>query len=271
MDILITGASGVIGQAIARRLTASGLSVHLAGRDRRKLVSLQKELSARGRVPPIYLFRLSDLPGCEKTVKAFVRRAKNPFGLVCNAGNLGPVGRFWELPLPAWKKSVQENFISHTSMIHAFIRAMIGRKRRAGSIAVLSGAGIGNAGDFSGVTSYSTSKAALVHLVEALASELKTTGITINAVAPGAVLSGMTAQARGAGKQDPPVFVPPDLAAELIAFLMSPASRRISGRLLSARFDQEVIRRKGKRIERDPHWFRLRRIDNVLFAPRKPS
>jgi 3-oxoacyl-[acyl-carrier protein] reductase len=269
-DILVTGASGVIGHAIARRLAASGFRVHLAGRDRRRLASVQKDLSACGWISPVYIFRLSDLASSEKAVMTFVHRAKNPYGLVCNAGNLGPVGPFWELPLRAWRKSVQENFLSHASMIHAFVRAMAGRKRHAGAIAVLSGAGVGHAGDFSEMTSYSTSKAALVHLVEALAAEFKTIGITINAVAPGAVLSGMTEQARRAGKKDPHKFVSPDLAAQLIEFLMSPASRSISGRLLSARFDQTITRQKGKAIEHDPHWFRLRRIDYDLFSPRRP-
>jgi 3-oxoacyl-[acyl-carrier protein] reductase len=227
-------------------------------------------LSIHGWTPPIYLFRLSDLAGCEKTVSAFFRRAKHPYGLVCSAGHLGPVGSFWTLPLARWRNSVAENFFSHAAMIHAFARRTAGRRRREGAIAVLSGAGVGHAGDFSQVTSYSASKAALVHLVEALAQEFGTLHLTINAVAPGAVLSSMTEQARRGGKKDPRAFVSPEPAAQLIEFLMSPASRSISGRLLSARFDQAIIRRKGKAIGRDPHWFRLRRIDYDVFAPRRP-
>ena len=80
---------------------------------------------------------------------------------------------FWKTPFKAWREGITENFLSHAAMIHAFAKAVAARKQRAGSIAVLSGAGVGNAGDFSHVTSYSTSKAALVHLVEALAPGTK--------------------------------------------------------------------------------------------------
>jgi NAD(P)-dependent dehydrogenase (short-subunit alcohol dehydrogenase family) len=155
-------------------------------------------------------------------------------------------------------------------MIHAFSKAMAARKTPEGSIVVLSGAGVGNAGDFSNVTSYSTAKAALVHLVEALAQELQTLKIRINAVAPGAVLSSMTEQARHGGKKDPKGFVSPDLAAQLIEFLMSPDSQNVTGRLLSARFDQDTVRQKEADIARDPHWYRLRRVDYDLFQT-KPS
>jgi 3-oxoacyl-[acyl-carrier protein] reductase len=267
-DILVTGASGVIGNALVRRMTRAGYRVHLAGRNRKRLVSLQQGLSVLGAAAPVYLMDLRDLGSCEKAVKDFLRCAENPYALVCNAGHLGPVGPYWKIPIRAWRRSVSENFFSHATMIHAFCQAMAGRKR-PGRVVVLSGAGVGNAGDFSGVTSYSASKAALVHLVEALAPELQTIGITINAVAPGAVLSSMTTQGRRGGKKDPKQFVSPDLAAELVDDLMSPASRRISGRLLSARFDRSILREKARAIARDPHWYRLRRVDYELFAPVK--
>jgi 3-oxoacyl-[acyl-carrier protein] reductase len=264
-DILLTGASGEIGRTVARRLARSGFRVHLAVRDLRRLQPRPEELAGA----PAYRFDLGDLPECERLVKSFFRRAKNPWGLVCNAGNLGPVGRYWEIPPARWRRSIEENFLSHAAMIQAFAKAMSLRRRPGGAIVVMSGAGVGNAGDFADVTSYSTAKAALVHLVEALSGELRDLNITINAVAPGAVLSSMTEQARRGGKAVPKGFVPPDLAAQMIQFLMSSAARPMSGRLFSARFDQKIARRKGKSIDRDPHWYRLRRIDYELFAPKR--
>jgi len=263
LDVLVSGASGMIGRAIAKRLARSGYRVHLAGRDKIAF--------------PIYHFDLKDPASGERAVRRFFRNVRRPYALVCGAGHLGPVGPFWKTPIRAWRQSVLENFVSHASMVHAFASAMTGRKRRSGAIVVFSGAGIGGAGDFSNVSSYSASKAALVHLVEALAPELRHLGITINAIAPGPVLSAITRQTLRAAKECNPGFlktavecaktggVSPDLAAQLTDFLLSPGARHLTGRLLSARFDQAALRHKTRAVAQDADRFRMRRIDNALF------
>ena len=88
-EILVTGASGVIGRAIVQHLARAGHRVHFAGRTKARLVSLQKDLASKGFVPPLYAVPLSNLAGCEKMVRDFFHNAKNPYGLVCVAGNLG--------------------------------------------------------------------------------------------------------------------------------------------------------------------------------------
>ena len=60
----------------------------------------------------------------------------------------------------------------------------------------------------------------------------------------------MTEQARRGGKEVPKGFVSPDLAAQLIEFLMSVSARSVTGRLLSARFDQATVRQRGEEIAR---------------------
>ena len=97
-------------------------------------------------------------------------------------------------------------------------------------------------------SAYSASKAAVSRLTETLAGELDEHNIQVNAIAPGAVRTRMTedvleAGARAGGAQlnaamriqaEGPA---PDKAVELAIFLASPASGRISGRLLSAHWD----------------------------------
>jgi hypothetical protein len=61
------------------------------------------------------------------------------------------------------------------------------------------------------------------------------------------------------------------LAAQLIEFLMSPAAQSISGRLLSARFDREILQQKTSQISQDSNYFRLRRIDHELYSPNLPA
>lgn len=279
-DVLLTGASGVIGSAMARRLAEEGCRLHLASRDSAKLDPLKKELERAGTPAHAYALHLEDIDQCAGVVDDFFKKAKHPYGLICNAGNLGVVGSFLEVRFEAWSNSLRENFLSHAAMIQRFGRHFKEKGRKTGSVVVLSGAGLGGPMTFANLSSYSTAKAALVHLVEALSLEFTELDIMINAIAPGQVVSGITEQALQAGPERAGAFaenarnckrtggVSPDLAARLTAFLMSDQSRGITGRLLSARFDQEVLRKESDRIASDLHRFRLRRIDNTLFAPK---
>jgi 3-oxoacyl-[acyl-carrier protein] reductase len=278
-EILLTGASGVIGQALARRLAGAGYRLHLTSRHPSSLAALQRELGRS--IKAVYPLDLSRPVQAEAVTHAFFKRARRPYALLCNAGTLGTPGRYRETRWELWNKTFIENFLSHARMIQCFARQFARRRLRSGRIVTLSGAGLGASSSFWGITGYSTAKAALVHLSEALSGELAEQGMTINAIAPGAVLSGMTRQAIRAGsKRVGPQAqsatdclkhggVSPDLAARLVEFLLSPEARSISGRLLSARFDQDILRKQRTRLQRYPHQFRMRRIDHALFAPVK--
>src|SRR5262249_43544786 len=154
-------------------------------------------------------------------------RAKAPYGLVCNAGNLGTPGAFASLDFAAFSASFNANFFSHAAMIQRFLRTLAGRP---GHVVAMSGAGLGGSRRFDNVSSYSTAKAALTHLIEALSAEVS--NVSFNAIAPGFVVSNITEQAINAGqavlgayaadaeKQKAQGGVSPQLAARLIAWLM---------------------------------------------------
>jgi NAD(P)-dependent dehydrogenase (short-subunit alcohol dehydrogenase family) len=275
--VLLTGATGVIGRAIARQLAQDGYALHLTARTASKLKSLQNELKAAGVPVFIYTLNLSNIAGCRKTVQDFFQKAKLPYAMICNAGNMGALGPFVETDFKAWSRGLMENFFAHAAMIHTFAERFHKKRLSEGAVVVMSGAGVGGNSSFERMTSYSTSKAALVHLVEALASEFKTLGLTLNAIAPGAVLSGMTRQALAAGKRagiqadrarecQTIGGVPPERAAQLASFLLGSDARSITGRMLSARFDLDAVRADPNRLERDPNLYRLRRIDEALFG-----
>ena len=153
----------------------------------KKRTPLQEELASTGVRAHIFFKPISpESPAARKPSMLFLNKRKTPMAL-------SAMRVIWvrsvllEIPIHLWRQSVADNFLSHATMIQAFSKAMAKRKHPEGSIVVMSGAGVGNAGDFSHVTSYSSSKAALVHLVEALAPELlRGSTIRINAVAPGA-------------------------------------------------------------------------------------
>jgi NAD(P)-dependent dehydrogenase (short-subunit alcohol dehydrogenase family) len=273
-DILLTGASGVIGSAVATRLHKAGYRLHLAARNTAKLAGIAGKL---GKDVDLYAADLSDANQCQRMVSDFFKNAANPAGLICNAGNMGALGLFADVNFSDWERGVLENFLANAAILHRFAREFKQRGLRSGSVIVLSGAGIGGDSSFSNMTSYSAGKAALVHLVEALGSEWEALGLRINAVAPGPVLSGMTRQALAAGSIageqaerardcQEKGGVSPDLTADAIEFLLSEASRPISGRLLSARFDITTAKSQAEAIRRDSNAYRLRRIDGELFT-----
>ncbi len=276
-DVLITGASGVIGAEVTRRLSAAGYRVHVTARDAKKLDALREELSQKGLTLSEYQLDLTRSGDPERVIGEFIKRAANPYGFICNAGNLGNLGRFTSLEIDDWLEGIQDNFVAQARLLHAFSRAVETRKVEDARIIVLSGAGLGGNGSFEHLTSYSTSKAALTHLVEAMAQELVGANIRVNAVSPGQVSSGLTEAAIRAGVERAGNYaktaekckasggVSPDLAAQLIEFLLSPAAAGLTGRLFSARFDRETVAQNTADIAADPNLFRLRRIDNALF------
>jgi len=278
-DILLTGASGVIGSAIARHLANAGFRLHLTSRDPARLKPLVSEISKKSGNVRTYALDLSNLQQDRQVVEMFFQQASHPFGLICNAGDLGLLGPFLGEPFEDWVKSIQQNFLGHTAMMHAFGRGFQATKRKGGAIVILSGAGLGSAISHANLSSYGTAKAALTYLAEALSLELRDLEITINAIAPGQVKSGITDQALRAGAERLGAYaesarkcmetggVSPDLTAKLVTFLMSPSARGISGRLLSARFDQKRLREEPDNVAQDRNLYRLRRIDEELFRP----
>jgi len=69
-----------------------------------------------------YALDLADLQQVRDVVEQFFRQAAHPFGLICNAGDLGLLGPFLDCQFADWAKSLQQNFLGHIAMIHAFGR-----------------------------------------------------------------------------------------------------------------------------------------------------
>jgi meso-butanediol dehydrogenase/(S,S)-butanediol dehydrogenase/diacetyl reductase len=276
-DIFITGASGVIGSTIARRLAKRGFRLHLASRSPKKLAPLEALLGYEAPQVATYTLDLASLASCDRALGAFFKKAKQPFGLICVAGGLGTMGPFADVHFKSWVRTLNENFLAHAFLIQSFIKRFRLSGGREGSIVTFSGAGLGSDTSFANVSAYSTAKAALTHLVEALAPEIHDLGLRINAVAPGPVVSRITDEAIDAGARAGSFAdgarrikksggVSPELTADLVDFMLSHSAREITGRLLSARFDLKTVEAGPDRVARDPALYRLRRIDGELFS-----
>ena len=181
---LVTGASGGIGAAIARVLHAQGAVVALSGTRRDALDALATELGERAVVCPA---DLRDAAEPDALVEAAETATGPLWALVNNAGMTRDMLAL-RMRDADWQMVLDVDLSAPFRLARAVLRGML--RRRAGrivNIASIVGA-TGNAGQ----ANYAAAKAGLVGLTKALAQEVASRGITVNAVAPGFVTTAMT-------------------------------------------------------------------------------
>ncbi|HEV7323609.1 MAG TPA: 3-oxoacyl-[acyl-carrier-protein] reductase [Bosea sp. (in: a-proteobacteria)] len=181
---LVTGATGGLGGAIARRLHAQGATVALSGTRVEALEALAKELGERAEVTPC------DLSNRE-SVEALVPAAEAKLGgldiLVNNAG-VTRDNLFMRLKDEDWDLVLAVNLTAAFRLSRAAVKTMM--RRRYGRIVSI-GSVVGTSGN-PGQGNYAASKAGLIGMSKSLASEVASRNITVNVVAPGFIESPMT-------------------------------------------------------------------------------
>jgi NAD(P)-dependent dehydrogenase (short-subunit alcohol dehydrogenase family) len=246
---IVTGASQGLGRAIAESFLASGANVLLMARDRDTLEHARDELAARapsGRRVHAVPGDVSRAEDCAAAVNHAVSAFGGPTILVNNAGVYGPLGRLEDVDWKEWEEAVRVNLMGTALMCRAAIPPM--RARGYGKIVNLSGGGATSPQPR--FSAYAASKAAVVRLTETLAEELRADHIDVNAVAPGPLNTRLLDQVLEAGpetvgrelherarKQRAGGGVPLAKGAALATFLASARSDGITGRLLSAVWD----------------------------------
>ncbi len=182
---LVTGATGGLGGAIARKLHAAGAHVALSGTRAEKLESLAAELGDRTAITPA---NLSD----SDAVDALPGQAADALGgsidiLVANAG-ITRDGLLMRMKSEDFEDVIKINLESYFRLAKACLRPMM--KARSGRIiGITSVVGVtGNPGQ----TNYAASKAGMIGFSKSLAQEVASRGITVNCIAPGFITSPMT-------------------------------------------------------------------------------
>jgi len=181
---LVTGASGGIGQDIARCLHGAGARVGLAGTRENVLRELADELGEGAEV------LVADLSSSDGAV-ALAGAAETAFDgldiLVNNAG-ITRDGLLMRMKDDDWDSVLEVNMTASMSLCRAAMRGMM--KARTGRIISISSV-VGVTGN-AGQTNYAASKAGMIGFSKSLAAEVASRGLTVNVVAPGFIETPMT-------------------------------------------------------------------------------
>lgn len=223
VSAVVTGASGGIGSAVARHLSAAGVKLLLLGRDSSH-GKLADELGCDAR-----LWDVTRSP--DAGLVAAVNRLAGPIALVHCAGVLGPVGmRTTEAMLGDWWRTVEINLRGSTVACRLVLPRMVAD--RAGRVILMGGGGSCEARPR--FSAYSVSKTAVLRLAECLALEYADSGVRVVCVAPGAVETSMLTACREAG-DSPPRVLDVSECCRLIGRLLTEDVTGLSGRLVHVR------------------------------------
>ena len=241
---LIAGASGAIGGAVARRFSQEGARLAITFR-RERPQELAGELAGAGRQVKFYPLDITDWDQAQATLGR-VESDFSSLDVVVNCTGIeGPIGRLEDTDPREWNRALEVNLTGSVYLARAALPAL--RRRGHGKIIFFSGGGAAYGRPY--FTAYSSAKAALVRFTESLAQELDDANIQVNAVAPGAIRSRMWDEMRTAGEAGGPKLLEElrkmeetggasaDRAAALTAFLASERSNQLTGRLISAVWD----------------------------------
>jgi NAD(P)-dependent dehydrogenase (short-subunit alcohol dehydrogenase family) len=269
--ILVTGGSMGLGLATAQRLAHLGARVVVAGRGVEALDVALGELVGEGheRLCLDVSHRAGWAPAMEQ-----IDAGGALDGLVTAAGVLGPVGSLDAVSADEVAATIGINLVGTALALHHALPRLRATEGRAVTFS-----GGGGSAPLVRFDAYAASKAGVVRLTENVAAD---GAIEVNCVAPGFIATRMHEGTLAAGPEaagaayyertqaqlDEGGF-PASEAAELVAYLIGPESRGITGRLISAQWDpwrEEAFR---ARLRDDPDLAKLRRIDEQFFTRRR--
>ena len=228
---LITGASRGIGKAIALQFAAEGADI--AFTDIKISEDTVKELEALGVKVRAYASNAADFAQTHETVEQVMADFGRIDILVNNAG-ITRDGLMLRMDEAQWDAVINVNLKSAYNYIHACTPIMA--RQRGGSIINMSSV-VGVSGN-AGQCNYSASKAGLIGLAKSIAKEMGPRGIRANCIAPGFIISDMTAALPEEVRESWIKTIPlrrggtPEDVAKVALFLASDLSSYVSGQVI---------------------------------------
>jgi NAD(P)-dependent dehydrogenase (short-subunit alcohol dehydrogenase family) len=245
---IITGASQGLGAVIAERFVAEGAAVAVCSRTAVDLDAFRRRLQTAHPSATIFA-RPADIAS-QHEVDAFFDEAQAALGridiLVNNAGVYGPMGSIDSVDWQRWIDAIAINLVGTVYCARKAVSLF--KPNGYGKIVNISGGGATS--PLPGLSAYAASKAAIVRFTETLALETRESGIDVNAVAPGALVTRLTDELIAAGPQRVGASfharmtklkavggTPLEFGADLCVYLGSADSDGLTGRLIAAQWD----------------------------------
>ena len=230
---VVTGASQGIGRDTALALLSAGAKIVVAARNEEKLTALVNEITAAGGQAVAVKMDVADA----EQVKAGFKQVIEKFGrldILVNNAAITRDGLAMRMKLDDWEAVLRTNLTGAHLCVQQALPVMM--KARAGRIINISSvvAEMGNAGQ----ANYVAAKAGLIGLTKAIAIEISSRNITVNAVAPGFIETPMTDVLSDKVKEELKTRIPlgrmgsPRDVAAAILFLASDEAGYITGHVL---------------------------------------
>lgn len=270
---LVTGASRGLGAGVAERFLREGADTILLARSRDALDAVSARLSPLCGPDQRVLTIPGDISSPESIDRAF-QEIQREFGaidvVVNNAGVFVPMGDFEKVEWSEWVQAIATN-VAGTAYV---CRKAIPILRQSARGKIINVAGGGATRPLPPLSAYGTSKAAILRLTEELAAYLAPAGIDVNSIAPGPLDTHFVDEAIAAGpeKLGQALYreildihatggTPMAVSADLCAFLASRRSDGITGRFISARYDDWESFRDWSDEREQSDLYRMRRLD----------
>jgi short-subunit dehydrogenase len=272
--LLISGGNRGLGKKLCIYFVEKNYNLIIIARDLKELKKTSNELKSLNSKSKISFFKcdISKKKNIDRLISDIVKKDLRVRFIINNASIFGPIEKFSLVDFYSWKNTFDVNLFGTANLIHSFLPLLKKNKKRSKIINIVGG---GASKPYPFLSSYATSKAALIRLTEELSEEFKQHKIDINSIAPGPLKTRFIDIVLREGKKklgndfynqilniEKSGGTPFSLTCYLCDFLISTKGDSISGKYLSARYDNITTLFKLKKSYKfKGDYLTMRRID----------
>ena len=227
---LVTGGSRGIGKAIAKDFSKNGIDVVVTGRDKDRLRDTAEELETYGNNAYWIDADLGTDPGVTRIFDFLKEKKLEVNVLVNNAAIIHLSTHLIDFDMENWQEVINVNLIGAVKITKLLLPGMV--SQNYGKIINISS--IGGRKGAAGRSAYRVTKAGLISFTESLAAEVKSSGIDVNCVCPGSVVTEGYVEAFGQQSIENNHMMDPSEIATLCSFLVSENSSAVTGATIDA-------------------------------------
>ena len=227
---LVTGGSRGIGKAIAEEFSKNGIDVVVTGRDKERLRKTAEELETYGARAFWIDADLGTDSGIDR-IYSFLKEKKLDANILVNNAAIIHLSTYLiDFDMENWQKVINVNLIGAVKITKLLLPSMV--SQNYGKIINISS--IGGRRGAAGRSAYRVTKAGLISFTESLAAEVKSSGIDVNCICPGSVVTEGYVEAFGQNSIENDHMMQPSEIATLCTFLVGEDSSAVTGAIIDA-------------------------------------